>query len=328
MNKSEREEVIGVKWIFNRGTTKSQLKGLVGVHETPDNLSVAYGAPNESNKMVIKAFTSQAASNREAKQTIIKRFVMEHQLQGLPSCYVLSANEYSLNLVDAPAVKTDEIPLALRWVLRDLVSFPIEEAIIDTFELPFPRARDNAKMLYAVAIRKTIIPTIESLIEGSGLVLKYIDIPELVLRNILNQDPRYLNGGAFIQLNAHGGKLILCKNLQICMTRSFEQKLEELLETSTGNTEKALESFELEIQRSFDYLNSVFRQSISNALLLSALGMKQELIQKALKSALGAEVNFLKLSEILTLEQPMTELEEVQCLLAIGAAIREEEKIA
>lgn len=325
LNRRKKKGELRVKWLFSRETKKSSRQdGLVGVYETPSTISAAY-ATFQSPVYTIQSYMTAMTSTPAAKQEVLNKFVQDKELMGLPCSYVMPKDAYSLNLVETPAVETDEVPEAMRWVLRDLISFPIEEAVIDIFELPFPRARDNVKMLYATAIRKSLIPTIESLIQDSGLVLKYIDIPELALRNIVRLVPEDLNGVALVQVEVNGGKIILCKNGQICITRSFEHKLESLLNTTedSSSSEKALELLELEIQRSFDYLSSVFRQTLTNTIILAPGVMKQDLIQEALKNTLGADVSCLELSSLVTFEKPISKAEEVLCMLAVGAALRE-----
>lgn len=324
-----RKKTLGssdVKWIFGRGRGGGPPTGVVGVQETPETITAVHVVPTINGPPIVKAYMSENALEPGVKHAILKNFVIENNLTGLPSNYVLSTGEYSLNLVEAPAVPEHEIPQAMKWMLKDLIQFPTEEAVIDTFPLPFTRARDNAKMLYTVAARKTNVKEIEKLIGNSGLNLKSIDISELALLNIMNLLPQHATGGIFLQLEQKGGKLILCKDGLICISRSFEQRLEDLLVTSSDTGDKALELLELEIQRSIDYLSSMFRQSIPSIVLIGPNLLKKEFIQESLKKALNIDVVFFKLSDMFTFEKPLEEVDEMPYLLAIGAAIRQEEK--
>jgi len=312
-----------VRWSFSRRTKIGHRPGIVGVTETPTSIAIAYANAQESKPKVQVIF--QAADTLADKQAILKKFVAENQLQGVLCSYVLSSGDYSLNLVDAPLVAKEEIPRAMRWVVRDLINFPVEEAVIDIFEVPFPRVRDNVRMIYAAVMRKPVVDKIEALINPSGLSVAFIDIPELVLRNILVRNPQKLKGCVFVYLGDKGGKLILCRDEQICIARSFELKLEALGQDPVQNN-KILESLALEIQRSFDYMNSVFRQNIPNVIVMAPTVLDKNSLEVSLKSNLGAEVYSLKLSEQLTLSNPMTESDEVNSLLAIGATLRTEEK--
>ncbi len=299
---------------------------MVGITETPTSISAVYAIKN-GTQVTIKAQQCERVGDLAAKQRFLTQFVTDNSLQGVLCSYVLEVGEYSLNLFDAPAVPKEEVHRAVRWLLRENINFPIEDAIIDTFELPFARAKDNGKMLYAVAIRKELISKIENLIAPTGLVLSVIDIPELVLKNVVNRHPQQLKGCAFIQLSPTYGKLILCREEQICITRSFELKLEELGQDQEQDS-RILEALALEVQRSFDYINSVFRQNIPNIIILAPTGVNKEVVQNFLKSNLGAEVYCLKMAEHFTFEKPLKEEEEAEYLLAAGVALRQPEAAA
>ncbi len=315
-----------MKWSFRREKKKGSKdkEGIVGVCETPKSIAIVWALSLES-KIIVKSHTLQKAEDLAAKQAVLQQFVTEQALQGVPCSYVLAPGEYGLNLVEEPAVSKVEVAKALRWVLRDLVNFPIDDAIIDTFELPFLRAKDNTKMIYAASMRKEMIPKIEAFIGPSALVLKFIDIPELILKNVVNLHPQEMKGCALLYLGPKHGKLILSRNQQLCITRSFELKSDELGKDSARDS-KILDALSLEIQRSYDYIGSVFRQNIPNVILLAPTLTDRKIVQESFKSSLGAEIYFLKLSELLTFEKPITDEEEAEILLAAGAVLREWEK--
>lgn len=313
-----------MKWHLAWGKKKKRKEGMVGVFETPTSIAVVYGIFADL-KPIILAQVFEAAETPAAKQAVINQFVNAHALQGVDCSYVLEAGAYNLNLVESPLVAASEIPMAMRWVLRDLINFPIEEAIIDTFDVPFLRARDNIKMIYAAIIRKQQVEQIEARLKSAGLVLKFIDIPEMTLKNILTRQPQKFKSCALVQLSNKGGKLILCRDDQLCISRSFELKLEELGQDSEKDA-KILESLALEFQRSFDYMNSVFRQSIQNMIVLAPTKIDKNLVSESLKANLGSEIVELKLSEIFTFENPIDVNDEVNYMFSAGAVLRVEEK--
>ncbi len=312
-------------WPLSSKTKKQVVEqtaeGLIGLYETPNSLSIAYGV-GQGEDLVIKAqfFQSLISGDVGLKQVALKRFVEVHHLTGMPCSYVLSPGEYSLYLVESPAVAMAERSKAVAWLIRDLMSFPVEAAVIDTFELPFPRARDNLNMLYAVAMKKAQIAAIEEFINSSGLILKYIDIPELALKNIMNLNSSYVEGCALVQLHAQGGRLILLKNNGICMIRSFDLNLEDLT-AEVG--QRSLESLCLEIQRSFDYVNSMFRKNINNSIVLAPTRLNVDLIQEFIKSNLNFEVSSLVFSEKLKIEKTLSDEEKVECICAMGTLLKE-----
>lgn len=310
------------KWNFIQKKNPRAERAKVGIYETATGIAMVYGLA-KAGSLLIKSCRYQAAKDLKERQAIVTQFVAEHQLQDAECCYVLETHDYNLNLLEAPKVPKKEINQAVRWVVKDLIHFPVEEAIIDVFDLPVARARDNMKMIYVVVSQKSVIQRIESFITSTGLILETIDIPELVLKNVIVKALANLKEGAFIYLTQNSGKVILYRENQIYITRSFEIKLS----TTPGEIKsdnKTLDLLALEIQRSFDYLNSVFRHSMQNNIVLAPTLIEGNIIQEFLRNALGGEVKILKLVDCLKFEKPIKEEEEANCLLAIGAVLREE----
>ena len=297
---------------------------MVAIEESSRGIAVVYGMLRDP-KPLIKAQVFELVTEMDAKQAVIRKFVSDYALQGVDCSYVLDVGEYSLNLVEAPAVAALEIPMAMRWVLKDLIHFPSEEAIIDTFELPCLRSRDNVKMIYAAAIQKQQLRKIENHIQSTGLVLKCIDIPEMTLKNILVRYPEKFKSCALVQLNHKGGQLILSRDDQLCFCRSFDLELDKLGE-NTEKDAKTLESLALELQRSFDYMNNVFRQNIENIIVLAPTPLDVNIVGSSLKANLGAEIFQLKLSDIFDFDKTLEAADAVNYLFAIGAVLQTEEK--
>jgi MSHA biogenesis protein MshI len=313
-----------LKWNFSWKTHKNQKEGMVGIYQSPAGIAVVYGVL-ASPQPVIKAHVFEATDTIDAKQAVISKFVIDHALQGVDCTYVLDVGEYSLNLVESPLVAVSEIPMAMRWVLKDLINYPIEEAIIDTFDVPVLRARDNIKMIYAAAIHKQQVEKIATFIKATGLVLKFIDIPEMTLKNMLVRHPQKFKSCALAQLSDKSGKLILCKDDQLCISRSFELQFDGLGQNPEKDS-KTLDSLALEFQRSFDYMNSVFRQSIQNMIVLAPTRIDKSIVEASLKANLGADIAELKLAEIFKFDTPLEISDEVNYLFSVGAVLRTKEK--
>jgi len=308
-------------WNFGWMEKKRKREGMLGIAESAEALTLIYGLIQE-NRLFVKAHAYVEANTLAGRQAALREFVIKEDLIGTEVTYVLSPAEYHLSLMEAPQVAREEVSPAIRWLLKDSINYPIEEAIVDTFEVPYPRAKDNVKMVYAIAMNKNRISAIETLLDASGLNLKYIDIPELALKNVIQDHPAVLKGCVFIQLDRLGGKIILCRAEQICIARSFDLKLDGLGKNEIQDN-AILETLALEIQRSFDYLNSVFRQSIQNVIVLAPSRVNSDLIQTSLKSSLGSEVALFKMEDYFSFETPLSEAEKVESLIALGAVLRQ-----
>ena len=52
------------------------------------------------------------------------------------TCAVVDADDYQVVQVEAPEVLPSEMRAAIRWRLRDAISFKIDDATVDVFEIP------------------------------------------------------------------------------------------------------------------------------------------------------------------------------------------------
>ena len=74
-----------------------------------------------------------------------------------PTVSVLDPAVYHFSLVEAPDVPADELRAAVRWRIKDLIDFHIDDAVIDVFEMP-PHARGGPhRMMYAVTAKAELV---------------------------------------------------------------------------------------------------------------------------------------------------------------------------
>ena len=83
--------------------------------------------------------------------------VRDHGLAGATCVGVLSPEQYSLRLVDAPEVSRAELGAAARWLIGDLVDFSVDDAVIDFFEVPQQTSRGRPNRIYVVAAEARVV---------------------------------------------------------------------------------------------------------------------------------------------------------------------------
>lgn len=324
MEEGKDKSMKWMKWMRRQPKT-TITQGLVGIHFAPEGISMACHVDmKDQERPFIKAvFFNETRTDLEKSQ-LLRKFVVDNQLEKMNCNVVLTNKDYSLTLVDRPNVDPKEMNQALQWLVRESIDFPIEEAVLDSFEVPLPRVRDNTKVSYIAVIRRSLLQPIQSLISQAGLILKYIDIPELALRNLVVQSPNGSQGQLLVYLNATGGKLMICREGNIYLIRNVDLNLAALeIGKPESDASSTLEEVALEIQRSLDFCQSYFRQPIVGSILLLPTLLHVELILRSLKSSLGVEINHLDLTKHLNFQQPITQPELANNLLAIGAGLRE-----
>ncbi len=307
---------------------KKTSPGLAGLWEREDGVALAR-VSRKGDRPQLQACAFISCSEGAERARLLQEAARENSLAGSRSVVMLDNGTYSLLQVDPPEVAEGELREAVRWQIRDLIDFPLEEGVVDAFMVPPPRNR--SRMAYVAAARLSQVRRCCDMARGARLKVEAVDIPELAMRNIavlLPEDPR---GVAFLHLAPRRGMLTVTRNGLLYFARSLNVGIEALLaEIPAGEDAQApmgyravLDSVVLEIQRSLDFYESTFGQLPVGQLVVAPLERDVPGLLPYLKNYLGIGVRLLDLGEILQLGEIPTELQG-QCLAAIGAALRAE----
>lgn len=194
----------------------------------------------------------------DARVEQLSRLVDEEGLSRAGVNLVLPLDDYQLFQIDRPAVEEQELAAAVRFKLGDLLDYPVDEAIVDTFEFPEDASRGRGQLVNAVCARRSLLEEYVGVVQEVGLNIERIDIGELALRNIAARLDPEARGTALIYLREGHGHMVFCRGEMLYMGRRLDVSLAQLRDASTQ--EHAIQSLALEIQRSSDYYESQLRQ--------------------------------------------------------------------
>ncbi len=247
---------------------------------------------------------------------------------------VLQPDDYQLLLVEAPDVEPTELRAAVRWRIKDLISFHIDDAVIDVFEIPGQNRPGQPRMMYTVAARASVIQRRVEWLEHSGLQLDVIDIPEMALRNIAALLPEDVDGVATLCLTEEFGLIVLTRQHTLYLTRRLDIGTRALAEAAaeTGGEvrdgsrlENLLGNIVLEMQRSLDYYESHYTQAPIGTVMLAPTAEPLPYVSGYLSQNLGARVGDIDLAQLVDdINGTLDRATQAECLLAIGAALRVE----
>lgn len=240
---------------------------------------------------------------------------------------VLGADAYSLQLIEAPNVAQDEMTDAVRWRIQNQIDFPVEEAAIETLEMPAHSNPGNKPMICAVVSRRDVIREQVEKMRNAKLHLDVIDIPELCMRNVAVKLPQDRNGVAFLHFTDDCGYLTITHQGVLYMIRRIEIRKRELSDSceSTANRERAAD-VALEVQRSLDYYESHYDCRPVTELVLGP-GDDLDALSYSLGENLGISVSRLILEDLFVLDEEIPQNVQSDCLLAVGAALRGESAV-
>ena len=241
---------------------------------------------------------------------------------------VLPDGSYQVLLIEVPRVPADEINAAVRWQIKDLLDFPVDDTLIELFEMPEQSVAGQNSMAYAVATRRSSIQQHVELLQGAGFSPDVIDIPELCTRNIATLLPQDADGVAFLHFTDSHGILTVTRQGVLYLIRRIDRRRGAISSASTDDFARTelVSTIVLEIQRSLDYYESHFdrrnRRPLSELVL--APGSDIDGLTESLQKQLDLKVSSLDLNTLFEMQSVITAEEQGDCLLAVGAALRSE----
>ena len=237
---------------------------------------------------------------------------------------LLAAGEYQLLSVEAPNVPADELKTAVRWRLKDMLDFHVDDATIDVLNVPSGNSgQGRAQSMFAVAARNSLIQARQDQFRESGMGLSVIDIPEMAQRNIAALLEPEGRGIAMLSFDRSGGLLTVSYQGELYLARRVDVTLDQLQQ---GDRQHALERVALELQRSLDHFDRQYSFINVSKLMLAPSGISG--LADFLSPNLYVPVEAFSLADVLDLEAaPELHAMDAQALhfLTLGAALRDEE---
>jgi MSHA biogenesis protein MshI len=241
---------------------------------------------------------------------------------------VLSGGEYQMFAVDAPNVPAEELKTAVRWRLKDMLDFHVDDATIDVLDIP---ADKNASVrtghsLFAVAARNSIIEQRQGLFAAAKIGLAVIDIPEMAQRNISAMLEEAGRGVAMLAFGEDGGLLTVTFGGELYLSRRIDVTLARLLDADLERKHASFDKITLEVQRSLDHFDRQFHFVTLSGLVLAPSGVSG--LEDYLAGNLYTPVSTMNLADVLDLDG-VPELADAagqqRFFVALGASLRHEE---
>ena len=167
---------------------------------------------------------------------------------------LLAPGEYQIINIEAPNVPREEMKTAVRWRLKDILDFPVNDATVDVLDIPVDAAAQMRaqQSVFVVAARNTVIQPRQQLFLEAKLALEVIDIPEMAQRNISALVAPENRGVAMLSFGPDGGLLTVTWRGELYLSRRIDITLEQLLEPDHERKHASFDRITLELQRSLD----------------------------------------------------------------------------
>lgn len=257
------------------------------------------------------------ASDGEGLRRSMADWVARNGVGGADGVGVLAGGEYQVLQIEAPPVPAAEVRRAAAWRVRDLIDFPVEQAVIDVFDPPDTARRGQPNVNVVVAHRATVADRIGQL-EDAGIALGVIDIPELAQRNASTFLPESRGGHALLALGDADGLVTVFRDGEQFLARTLDTGRSALAVDPDG----AAQALVLEVQRSFDYFESALSQPPLGALYVYPDDTAVSGLVSALESnLLNVEARAFALGDLMEVDRE-PDASGALALHAVGAALR------
>ena len=304
--------------------------GWLSLNIQEDGIYMAHVTPMPAAQPQVGLIAFYPADKTQTAATL-EKLAKELHTDRYECTNLLNQGEYQLLSVDAPNVPQDELKTAIRWRLKDMLDFHVDDATIDVLDIPGDKnAPERKGAMYAVAAHDQFIKQRQTLFEQVKIPLSVIDIPEMAQRNISALLEPQDRGLALLSFDNTGGLLTITFSGELYLSRRFDVTLAQLLQTDIDQKNACYDRATLELQRSFDHFERQFRFIAVSKLMLAPLGDGGSGLQEYLAANLYMPVETFNLDAVLDissvpeLEQPS---QQQLYFMALGAALRQEVKV-
>ena len=253
---------------------------------------------------------------------ILSALIQGSQLAHAPVSGVVGNDDYQLVQVEAPDVPANELRAAVRWKMRDVVTFPVEDATVDVFDVPSSPRRTQSHMKFAVAARNDAIKKIVDLLEHRARGFDSIDIPELCLRNLCVLLPQDEKGVALLALSEDFAQLVITRKGVLYVARRIELMKRDDIDLDESHSDIAAGALALEIQRSVDYYESHFDQPAIHDLVIAPSEPRTRQLVRALTSETSLNIEVFEVERYFEVAPGIEIDTRWPGLIALGAALR------
>lgn len=262
-------------------------------------------------------------------QEMLDRLAKESPAKNYQCSLLLSPEDYQLFAVESLNVPREELKSAMRWRLKEMLDYHVDDATIDVLDVPGDKnTGGRSHSMYAVAARNKLIADRQAAFSNAKLPLRVIDIPDMAQRNISSLLEPEGRGIAMLSFDENGGLLTVTFNGELYLSRRFDIKLSQFQQADADKKILVFERITLELQRSLDNFDRQHNFITTAKLILAPMGEVATELQSYLASNMYMPVEVLDLESVFNLSK-IPELSDSRrqqaYFMTIGAALRQEE---
>jgi len=278
---------------------------------------------DQNSRPEVRLLDSFAVEKDEVEA--LQRLRVARQLKSYACTTLMGSGEYNVNQLDAPTVPKEERKEALRWALKEMVSYPLDSACVDVLDIPnegLPAGR-SAGVLVVSAAEQAVRSRV-AVFEQAKIVLDALDIPELAQRNVAALLEDENRGLAFLRIDEAGMMLTLTFHGELVAVRRGEMNTLQLNGSDADLRVRVRERLLLDLQRSLDNFDRQYSHiPISRVVLASYPHVENLLAELGTNTYVPVqEMDLTSVMDFPAVPELRDTPYQVKNFLAIGAALR------
>jgi MSHA biogenesis protein MshI len=229
--------------------------------------------------------------------------VEKHELYGVPCQIILAPSLYQLHLMDVPQVPEEEIAKALRWQLKGLIDYPLNDIAVDAFLVPPHGVGTRRKKVFAAITLQSALLNKISFLEQCLLNVAAVSIAEMALSKLIS----------LLHLSSDAPCLVISFDEEVCQLHLYYEDNLYLYRTLfinrsiTQPNASANQDMLLEIQRSIDYCLTELKLPEPKRIVFTPSLYKATDLITFLKEALDKDVTVMDIHSFLPNSSMMPE---------------------
>jgi MSHA biogenesis protein MshI len=305
-------------------TRSKKEKGWLVIDESPEEVRYVHGRGEPGGRGAVSSWTTVPA---DAPHAALERIAKENHFDRYQCATLLRPGEYQVVMVDAPSVPADELKSAVRWRIKDMLDYPVEDATLDVLDIPpADSGLGRAHSMFAVAAKNEVIEQRMKRFEAARILLAVIDVPETAQRNIAALYESEARGTALLHLERQSGLLTINYRGELYLTRRLDLGFDEIMRHPQASRGEVFERVQVELQRTFDHFDRQHAISVAKLVLgpePSATGLEE-----FLRANLDVQIERANLAERLDIGAAggLDVSAQWRLFHLIGASLRQEAK--
>jgi MSHA biogenesis protein MshI len=312
---------------FLSGFRRPSRAGLVALRTEGKKVSYAHGDGSGSGPakpIVISCGEAQWHGDAASLARAYREFGFGNKTR---CATLLAAGDYQISAVEAPNVPDAELKTAMRWRMKEVIDYPVEQSVYDLLQIPSAEgAAARAPMIYVVAARNELVKSYAERFDAAKVPLSVIDIPETAQRNVAVLYEREGRGVGLLYFDDAGGLLTVTSGSELYLARRFDFTMSQIRRDDEDYREDLYNRILVELQRTLDNFERQYSQIVISRLMLGPQ-LEPTPLATYLQSNLGIKVVDVVLEEVLEFRGGVPEAQiKWRYFHLIGCSIRSEER--